>query len=165
MTEILAGEQCGEIRSDHRPAEQVALHFIAPRLAQEVELLGGLDAFGHHAQVQLVAERDDRLHDHGVVGIGGQIDDERTVDLELVDRKALQVAEARIAGAEIIDRDLHAERLDAAEHLDVLLGAVHGQAFGQFDLQKMRVQASDAQCLGDRIDDIALAELAWRDVD
>ena len=40
---------------------------------------------------------------------------ERAVDLDLVERIAVQVAEARVAGAEIVERDAHAHLLQLAE--------------------------------------------------
>jgi hypothetical protein len=44
--------------------------------------------------------------------IGGQVADEALVDLQLVHREALEVAQAGIAGAEIVDRQAHAHRRD-----------------------------------------------------
>jgi hypothetical protein len=67
------------------------------------------------------------IADH-VVGAGDQAGDERAIDLQLVDRQAAQVAERRVAGAEIVDDDPHAHLVQALEavhrpgdpHQDVL---------------------------------------------
>ena len=40
--------------------------------------------------------------------------DERAVDLQRVDREPLQVCQRGVAGAEVVDRDAHAELLDRA---------------------------------------------------
>ena len=39
---------------------------------------------------------------------------EAAVDLELVEREAAQIEQARIAGAEIVEREPHAERFEPA---------------------------------------------------
>ena len=69
-----------------------ALVLVAAQHLQELELLGGFDAFGDDLEIERVAERDDRAHDRGVVIAGGHFADEGAVDLELVDREALQPA-------------------------------------------------------------------------
>jgi hypothetical protein len=45
--------------------------------------------------------------------------DEAAVDLQLVEREALQIAERRIAGAEIVERDAHPERAQACSSFNV----------------------------------------------
>ena len=47
-------------------------------------------------------------------GVGRDVADERPVDLQLVDREALEVAQARVAGAEVVDRQAHAHLAAAA---------------------------------------------------
>ena len=48
------------------------------------------------------------MHDGERLGAVREIVDERAVDLDLVEGKAAQVAERRVARAEIVHRDLHA---------------------------------------------------------
>ena len=55
----------------------VALQFVAVVLAQEGDLLFGLDALGDDPEVELLAERDDRGGDRAVVLVVGKILDER----------------------------------------------------------------------------------------
>src|SRR5690348_6636269 len=59
-----------------RLAVEIALVFPAAERAQEVELLGPLDAFGDEAQAQAVGERRDGAHDGGVVRVPGKVVDE-----------------------------------------------------------------------------------------
>src|SRR5581483_2438368 len=101
-----------------RLAVEIALVFPAAERAQEVELLGPLDAFGDEAQAQAVRERRDGAHDGGVVRVPGKVADEGLVDLELLQAKALEVAQARIAGAEVVDRDLDAGGAQLLDHHD-----------------------------------------------
>ena len=42
-------------------------------------------------------------------------DDERPVDLQDVDPESQQIEQRRVSGAEVVDRDAHAERLDVAQ--------------------------------------------------
>jgi hypothetical protein len=58
---------------------------------------------------------------------------EALVDLELVHRQALQVGQRRIAGAEVVDRQLEAAAPTGVQHGLGALGVVHDRAFG--DLQ------------------------------
>ena len=60
---------------------------------------------------------------------------ERTVDFERVDGKFVQVAERRVAGAKIVEIDLHAEVAKAVEHLRRLSRIVHERRFGDFEPQ------------------------------
>ena len=88
----------------HRGREQVALAERAPEVAQRGELLVVFDAFGDGAQAELVAEPHDRAGEARLVGRAEQLD-ERPVDLQAVDREAMEVAERRVAGAEVVDRE------------------------------------------------------------
>ena len=56
-----------------------------------------------------MCERNDGSYDRGGILIGVQISNETHVDFQLLDRKALQVADARIAGTEVVDRHHHAQ--------------------------------------------------------
>jgi len=79
-----------------------------------------LDQVGHDLEPQAVSEGDGRADDRRVVGIVDHPEHERHVDLDLVDRKLLQVRERRVAGSEVVDRDLDpegADRMQACEHL------------------------------------------------
>jgi len=51
-------------------------------------------------------------HDRRVLGVATQAGDERVVDLEDVDGETPEVGQRRVAGAEVVDRDLDAEGLE-----------------------------------------------------
>src|SRR5450756_2082882 len=93
----LGGGFCG--------AEQEALHLVAAFGAQPVELVHGLDAFRRRGDVEAAAQPRDRPHDRDAIRTLRQILDERAVDLDLVERKASEIAEAGISGAKIVHRD------------------------------------------------------------
>ncbi|MNS41978.1 hypothetical protein D3C72_743460 [compost metagenome] len=53
----------------------------------------GFDAFGNHGELHAAAEGDDGAHDGDVVRVIRQAADEGLVDLENVQRQALEVAQ------------------------------------------------------------------------
>ena len=89
-----------------RRQEEVSLRLVALEVDQRHELLLGLDALGRDPQPERVSETDHGGHDRGVAGIRAEAAHERAVDLHRVDREALEVAERRVAGAEVVDREL-----------------------------------------------------------
>ena len=92
-----------------RPSEQVALAERAAELDELTALVIVLDALGDRAEVERARKTDDRLHETRGTVLAADLVDERLRDLEDVDREPLQVAERRVAGAEVVDGDAHAE--------------------------------------------------------
>jgi hypothetical protein len=84
---------------------------------QEVALLARFHALGDHRQPQAAPQGDDGAHDGGVVGVGQHVAHKGLVDLELIQRQALEVAQAGVAGAEIVEREAHAQGLEQAHAL------------------------------------------------
>ena len=99
-----------------------------------------------------------------VVGRGAA--DEALVDLDLVERRLLQIAERAIAGAEIVEREADAERLQLGEGLvgGIAFGEEH--AFGDLELEPL---GANAGLLRDGceiiVDDVRIVELERRQVD
>ena len=90
----------------------IALRVFAAELV-ELDRVGiGLGAFRHHLHAEVVRERDDRAQDHRAraLAVGAH---ERLVDLDGVEREALQIGERGMAGAEIVERQAGAELADA----------------------------------------------------
>src|SRR5207302_1493251 len=85
------------MRRREGPGEEIALGLLAAEAAQVGDLLGGLDALGDRAQMQAVAEADDGGGQSSLLGAVGHAVDEGLVDLEHVEREALEVGERRIA--------------------------------------------------------------------
>src|SRR5207344_165903 len=92
------------------PAEEVSLALVAAKAPQLRELLRRLDALGHRLEPERAAQADDGAHDRGISTVRGQARDERAVDLEHVDREALEIAQARVARAEVVDGEPDANR-------------------------------------------------------
>ena len=78
-------------RAGLSPPESLSL--ITTHLAQLVELVGSLDTYRHHAQVEGVPETND-ARDYGVIfGVGDDVGDKGSIHLQLIDRVVAQVAE------------------------------------------------------------------------
>jgi hypothetical protein len=141
------------------------LHLVAAAAAQAVELLERLDALGDHAHAQAVRQRHDRFDQRRAVGVAGDVLHEGTVDLEHVHRQALQVRQARVAGAEVVDRQFDAHALQAQHGVDRGLDVVHHHAFGQLDLERIGRQPGLVEHLRHRRHQVGFGELARRQVD
>ena len=107
------------------PREQESLYLIHVLAAELVELAGGLDAFGEGRESEVPAELDERAHERFGLRGGGDRTCEHAGDLQAVDRESLEVGEARVAGAKVIDGDLDAELLDRLEAFGGRLGVAH----------------------------------------
>ena len=76
-----------------------------------MKLVNRFDAFGDDVQIESFGERDDRADDFAVFRAVFHRADERAIDLERIDRKTMQVAQAGITCSEIVDRNLKAQVL------------------------------------------------------
>src|SRR6185312_16616856 len=95
-------QEPGERGRRHRRAEQITLHFRAAERAQRLRLLVRLDAFRGGGDLPRRGDVDDRLDDVARIIAVADTTDERAVDLDLVERKPLQIAQRGIARAEIV---------------------------------------------------------------
>src|SRR5580700_4765546 len=109
-----------------------------------------------------MAERDDRLDDGAGMAGGAERTDKGAVDLDLAEREFLQVAQARIAGAEIVERNADAERAQRFESLQGLLRVFDQNPFGHLEDDARRRNAALGNNGGDKIDQLAVADLDRR---
>src|SRR6185369_10764060 len=94
----------------------------AARDAERLELGLGLDALGDHFHPQRAAEMDDRLDDRRALALAAHAVDEAAVDLEAIERELADIVEARIAGAEIVERDAETHLAQAVQRLGGAIG-------------------------------------------
>src|SRR3954451_9208657 len=106
-----AANQPGIVADRQRFADEIALHRVAAFIRKEAELLLSFNALGDDRHLKPVAETDDSSDDRSRLRVPSEIDDEGAVDLDLVERKRLQVAQRRISTAEVIHRYADPERL------------------------------------------------------
>ena len=134
----VVGDPAGERVRGERAAQVVALGEVAAQRGEALERQLVLDALGDHLQPEVVAEVDRRAHDDQVALVLQHRRDERAVDLELVDRQALEVGKRRVAGAEVVDREAHAELGEAPDDRQRALGVGHDHALGDLQLKGVR---------------------------
>src|SRR6202043_3226507 len=115
-------KELGELLGCHRLTEIVALSLGTLLGPKEDELLLRLHALGDDPLLQALAHADRFADDGSIVWVGGDPLHERLVDLEGVDRKPLQLAQAGITSAEVIDGKLHPEGFDGSKRDDRRLG-------------------------------------------
>ena len=132
---------------------------------QELRLLLRFNALGDDAQAEVPGHRQHQLDDGGVVDVVRRVVHEALVDLQLVQGEALQVGQAGIAGAEVVDRETNAQRGKLGHAADGFLEVVDEQAFGDFENQLGWRGASVDQHALDLPDEVGLAKLPWADID
>ena len=115
--------------------EQVTLHFGTAQRAQQFLLLFGLDALGRRRHIACRGDIHHRLHDAGGAVRFGDVVDETAVDLDLVKRKPLQVAQRGISGAEIVQCDAYPDRAKLMQNGQRGFIVADQDRFGDLELQ------------------------------
>ncbi|MNF60640.1 hypothetical protein D3C84_422620 [compost metagenome] len=154
-----------QFRQRHRAAEQVALDEITAVALEKLVLLKGFDAFGDHLQMQGVSHDDNRLNDFHVLSRLGNVLDERAIDLQRVERQALEVGEGGITGAEFVDRQRHAEGADLAQQHQRIGDVDHQRVLGHFQFQSLRRHSGNPQRVFDFIGEVFARQVQRRAVD
>src|SRR5216684_1308861 len=147
------------------PAEVVPLRVRAVQLLQNRELLGRLHPLGDDFEVEALRQGEDGVHDLRPLLRLADALDEAAVDLERVDGELVQVAERRVAGAEVVEIEAHAHRPQLGHvvgHVAVLL---HEEALGHLQPQRPRREARFAEDVADQRDQAVLLELLGAEVD
>ena len=106
----------------------------------------GLDAFHHDAQLQCLGHGENLRKNRNGDSVGSDGLCKRLVDLDGVDREVVQVSEARIAGAEIVDGDVVASLAETKDGVASDLLAC-GIAFGDLDPRLRGETSASASCL------------------
>jgi hypothetical protein len=125
----------------------------------------GLHALGGDGHVQRLAKPDNARHDGAGLRARAEGVDEGAVDLDLLDRETREIAQARIAGAEIVHGDRHAELIEARQRLHDRLGVLQKDAFGDLELEPMRLKTRLVQHPAHQPEHILGLELGGREVD
>src|SRR5688572_7645010 len=117
-------------------AEKVALAVLAVVPRQERDLAFRLDTVGDGVERQAVSDRQDCVAEHLRVLVRVEVRHERTVDLQHVERKLPQISEARIAGAELVDREPHTELLQSAQTVARAVRVLNQSALRELELDE-----------------------------
>src|SRR5690606_38549599 len=79
--------------------------------------------------------------------------------------ETLELRERRIAGAEIVDRELHAHRFDREQLLDGAVDVVHDDTLGQLELEQLRRHPALLERVADIVQQMRVLELPRRKID
>jgi hypothetical protein len=148
-----------------RAREVVALREVAAQPTQAFELVGGLDPLRDHVHAEAVRQRHDRPDDLLVAFLRGRAAHERLVDLDGVEREAVQVAERGIAGPEVVDGQLDAVALELLERARHELRVLQDDALGDLQLEAAGAQARLAHDAEDLLHAVRMHELPPGQVD
>ena len=119
--------------------EQISLGQVHAHLLEQQQRGLVLDALGDRRLVELAGEADDPAH-HAAVGlVGGELPDELDIDLEVVGREVLEVAEAAEAGAEVVERHATAQLAHPLGKRAPDLGLAHERRLGDLHDQQRRI--------------------------
>lgn len=152
-----------ELIGVHGRPEEPALTTSTAHLDQGSTLRLCLNALGDHFEPEPMPEVEDRLDDRAV--IGRNAGDERTVDLQNVDRKATKIAQRAEPRAEVVDGDMYAEGREPFEPTHRLLEVDHECRLGDFETQLRRIDTDPGDGASDPLHDEGLVELTGRQVD
>src|SRR5258706_7653796 len=112
-----------------------------------------------------MSEGNDRRNDGHALRVARHGDDERTVDLEGVDRQFREVPKRRITRAEIVDRDLQPHLPDRGQFLHVFFYVPHDEAFGDFKIELTPFASRFLDGAAHGLDKTPLPQLNRRHVD
>ena len=167
--EVLERQPVAQQRLDRvggrRAPERIALHELDAEVAQPARLLARLDALGDDRDVHRAGHRDDRPQDVAVALVLGHAGDELAVDLDRLDREALDVVQGGVAGAEVVEHQAHAEALEVLEHRGRRGALLHQHALGQLEPEALGRHAGLAQDGAELVGQRGLGELAAGEVD
>ena len=105
------------------------------------------------------------MHERRLARAFGHVLDERSVDLDRIEREAAQVAERRIASTEVVDCDAHSQPAKRAEPIDGGRRVGHQDAFGDLQGEACGVKPTCPQGCRDRCLETRLEQLARGEVD
>ena len=91
-------------------------------------------------QLEAPGHADHRGHNGRIVA-AADLTDEQLIDLEGIDWKLEQIAQAGVARAEVIDRHLYPSFPHGLEGGRRELGTLHQDAFGQLELERSWIEA------------------------
>jgi len=140
------------------------LHLVAPEAAQQCQLLDAFHAFGHHFELEVVGQVDHGVDQLAIFLAQLHAGDEALVDLEQLDRQAVEVDERGKSGAEVVQGETHAQATEGIHGLlDQIVAAHHGR-FRQLELQPAGVDAAFADQPAQGHQQLAVLELPERQV-
>src|SRR5262249_40113936 len=128
-------------------------------------LVDRLDALSRRGHAERAGNADYRLHDDDVLVAFGEIRNECTIDLDLIEREAAEIAERGIAGAEVVERNADAELLELVQDRQRVLAVLHEDPLGDFELEPVRRQSRFGENPRHSVDQVGSGKLHRRQID
>src|SRR6478609_2622974 len=109
-------------------AEEIALNLVNTVFRRDqFELLVGFDTFDGNAQAQVGAQAGDATQQRQPAVIDFKSAQEGLVDLDFVQREGMQIAEARIAGAEVVERNANTKIVELTQRVTRARGVLQNR--------------------------------------
>src|SRR5205807_9671792 len=156
LPDRLGGPRAGEVE---------ALADVTAERLELIELLAGLDAVGDRDEPERMRHVDHGGDDRRVFGLVAELAHERAVHLQDVERKALERAERRLARAEVVQAQNHAELLERRERAKGPLLVLGDDSLGDLEAEARGIDTARVERPAYRVDEPGIAVLARRDVD
>jgi len=154
-----------ELSGGDGSGHEEALRLIAAEAGQRGVGQVGLDTVGDHAKAEAVSQVDGGGDQGGRAVALSHGEDERTVELELVDGQVAQVAQRAVAGAEIVYRDLDTTIPQPSQDGAGPVAVGHQELLGGLQLQGMGRDSPGAEHRGDLSGQVGVDQRAGREVD
>ena len=114
---------------------------------------------------EVVPEIDRRPHDHLVLLVEQEVGDEALVDLQFGHRQSAQVAERRVAGAEVVDRQPDADLVELVDGGSRARRVDEQRRLGDLEREHRRIDAVRAEVLLDALGELRVEQVVGRQVD
>ena len=134
----------------HRRGVNEALDVGDPAFAHQCEFVLRLDTFGHAVHAERACECHDGA-DQVAVAVGGRtgVAQEFRVDLQRVEMRALEIAERGHAGAEIVEREAHADTAQLRHRLVDQLRIAQKHVLVELEFEPVGLQPRAGERIGD----------------
>ena len=163
--EAAAALEQDKLVGEHGVAEEITLAFIASGVAENFPLAEAFNAFGDALHAETGCHLND-IFDQGRAPLAGRDGgDERPIDLEALKREVLQIRKRCLAGAKVVDRDLHAGTLERGKHSADAFKIADEDAFGEFKFEELVGEAGFGQNALNTLREAGIAKLDGGDVD
>src|SRR6266700_4056338 len=129
-----SSQNTGTVRAGQWKTKVISLSERATALLKGCELLRRFHAFRDDLHVQILTHANQRANDIGIFRIRGDAVHEGPINLERIDRKASEMAQARITGAEVVEGERQAQLLEIAKYACRIGGLLHQEGLGQLEL-------------------------------
>src|SRR6266700_470727 len=149
----------GKLCDGQGPAEEVALSFRTALGLKVSPLFLRFDALGNHEVLEALPHANYGAYDWRVIGIASDPVDEGLVNFQDINGKLLKIAQAGIAGAEVIHGEPNSHSFELLEYSGRGFGMLHQDAFGELQFEISPFQASFRECRPYTFDKTLIAEL------